>query len=127
MSFLKKYNNVVDDVERILKTPKFTRSQNKMLNIISLLKEVVDGFSYEESDTTNMPELEGDESAEQPGQGLKISIPDQVLSRLPITLAQSKAGNNSQKLKNKIRQLFYSLHRSKKLTKQLFKSLVDII
>ena len=127
MSFLKKYNNVVDDVERILKTPKFTRSQNKMLNILSLLKEVVDGFSYEESDTTNMPELEGDESAEQPGQGLKISIPDQVLSRLPITLAQSKAGNNSQKLKNKIRQLFYSLHRSKKLTKQLFKSLVDII
>ena len=53
-----------------------------MLNILSLLKEVVDGFSYEESDTTNMPELEGDESAEQPGQGLKISIPDQVLSRL---------------------------------------------
>ena len=98
-----------------------------MLKILSLLKEVVDGFSYEESDTTNMPELEGDESAEQPGQGLKISIPDQVLSRLPITLAQSKAGNNSQKLKNKIRQLFYSLHRSKKLTKQLFKSLVDII
>ena len=127
MSFLKKYNNVVDDVERILKTPRFTRSQNKMLKILSLLKEVVDGFSYEESDTANMPELEGDESAEQPGQGLKILIPDQVLSRLPITLAQSKAGNNSQKLKNKIRQLFYSLHRSKKLTKQLFKSLVDII
>ena len=63
----------------------------------------------------------------QLGQGLKILTPDQMLSRLPITLAQLKAGNNSQKLKNEIRQLLYSLYRSKKLTKQLYKSLVDII
>ena len=63
----------------------------------------------------------------QSGQGLKILTPDQMLSRLPITLAQLKAGNNSQKLKNEIRQLLYSLYRSKKLTKQLYKSLVDII
>ena len=45
----------------------------------------------------------------QQGQGLKILTPDQMLSRLPITLAQLKAGNNSQKLKNEIRQLLYSL------------------
>ena len=50
-----------------------------------------------------------------------------MLSRLPITLAQLKAGNNSQKLKNEIRQLLYSLYCSKKLTKQLYKSLVNII
>ena len=37
-----------------------------------------------------------------------------MLSRLPITLAQLKAGNNSQKLINEIRQLLYSLYRSKK-------------
>ena len=49
-----------------------------------------------------------------------------MLSRLPITLAQLKAGNNSEKLKNEIRQLLYSLYRSKKLTKQLSKSLLDI-
>ena len=47
----------------------------------------------------------------QLGLGIKILIPNQMLSRLPITLAQLKAGNNSEKLKNKIRQLFYSLHR----------------
>ena len=64
---------------------------------------------------------------EQKGQGLKILTPNQMLSRLPITLAQLKAGNNSEKLKNKIRQLLYSLYRSKKLTKQLYKSLIDII
>ena len=61
------------------------------------------------------------------GKGLKISMPNQMLSRLPITLAQLKEGNNSEKLENKIRQLLYSLYRSKRLTKQLYKSLIDII
>ena len=56
----------------------------------------------------------------QSEQGLKILTPSQMLTRLPITLAQLKAGNNSEKLKNEIRQLLYSLYRSKKLTKQLF-------
>ena len=50
-----------------------------------------------------------------------------MLSRLPITLAQLKTGNNSEKLKNEIRQILYSLYRSKKLTKKPFKSLIDII
>ena len=63
----------------------------------------------------------------QIGKGLKILTPNQMLSRLPITLAQLNAGNNSEKLKNEIRQLLYSLYRSKKLTKQLYKSLIDII
>ena len=58
---------------------------------------------------------------------LKISTPKQMLSRLLITLAQLKVGNNSEKLKDEIRQLFYSFYRSKKLTKQLYKSLIDII
>ena len=57
---------------------------------------------------------------------LKILTPNQMLSRLSVFLAQLKAGNNSEKL-NEIRQLLYSLYRSKKLTKQLYKSLVDII
>ena len=52
------------------------------------------------------------------GSGLKILTPNQMLSRLPISLAQLKAGNNSEKLKNEIRQLLYSLYGSKKLTKQ---------
>ena len=63
----------------------------------------------------------------QLGQGLKILTPNQILSRLPITLAQLKAGNTSQKFKKEIRQLLYSLYRSKKLTKNVYKSVVDII
>ena len=50
-----------------------------------------------------------------------------MLIGLPISLAQLKVGNNSEKLKNEIRQSLYSLYRSKKLTKQLYKSLIDII
>ena len=40
---------------------------------------------------------------DQEGQGLKILTPDQMFSRLPITLTQLKAGNNSEKIKNEIR------------------------
>ena len=63
----------------------------------------------------------------QLGQGLKNLTPNQMLSILPITLAHLKAGNNSEKLKNEIRQLLYSFYTSKKLPKQLYKSLIDII
>ena len=50
-----------------------------------------------------------------------------MLSRLPISLAQLKAGNNSEKLKNEIRQLLYSLYRSKKLTKNVDNNLINAI
>ena len=66
------------------------------------------------------------ESRKQQGLGLKILAPNQMLSRLPITLAQLKAGNNSKKRKNEIWQLC-PLYRSQKLTKQPYKSLIDII
>ena len=64
---------------------------------------------------------------DQSGQGLKITTPNQILSKLPISLAQLKAGKNSGKLKNEIRQILCSFYRSKKLTKQLYKVLIDII
>ena len=63
----------------------------------------------------------------QEGEGLKILTPNQMLDRLRISLAQLKAGNNSEKRKNEIRQLLYSLYSSQKLTKQMYKSLIDII
>ena len=78
-----------------------------------------------------MSHLETEESAEQRRnqreQVLKILTPQQMLSRLPISLAQPKAGNNSQKLKKEIRQLPYSLYRSKKLSKTIYKHLMDTI
>ena len=75
-----------------------------------------------------MPELETEESAEQrkqQGQGVEILTPNHLITSLPILLAQLKAGNNSQKLKNEIRQLLYSLYRSKKLSKTFYKHLMN--
>ena len=76
-----------------------------MVRILSLLKEIIKPDyikTDEQPDTTNMPELESEESAQQrrnkKRKGLKILTPSQMLSRLPITLAQLKAGNNSGKL-----------------------------
>ena len=62
----------------------------------------------------------------QKGQGLKMLTSSQMLSRLPISLAQLKAVNNSEKPKNEIGQILYSLCRSKKLAKNIYKNLVDI-
>ena len=50
-----------------------------------------------------------------------------MLSRLPISLTQLKAGNNSEKLKNEIRQLLCSLYHSKKLTKTIYDNLTNTI
>ena len=63
----------------------------------------------------------------QKGKGLKILTPSQMISRLPITLAELKAGNNSEKIKNEIRQLLYSLYRSKNMTKQVYNNLIKYI
>ena len=77
----------------------------------------------EQPDIIDLPDLESEELHEQrrkqKGQGLKILTPDQMLSRLPISLSQLKAGNDSKKLKNEIRQLLYLLYRSKKLSKTI--------
>ena len=62
---------------------------------------------------------------EQKEEGLKILTSNQVFSRLPIILAQVKTRNNSEKLKSKIRQLLYSLYRSKRLTKNVCKNLIN--
>ena len=103
-----------------------------MIETLILLNEILKPKkSDEEPNTTDMTELESEESAakrrNQPGQGLKILTPDQMLSRLPITLAQLKAGNNSEKLINEIRQLLHLLHCSKKLTKKIYSHLISTI
>ena len=78
-----------------------------------------------------MPELEEEESAtegrNQHWKELKILTPDQMLSRLPITLAQLKAGNKLQKLINEIGQLLYSLYRLTKLTKTIYNHLISTL
>ena len=63
----------------------------------------------------------------QEGKRLKILTPNQMLKRLPIALAQVKAGNNSESLLNEIRQIVYSLYRSKEITKKVYNNIINSI
>ena len=61
----------------------------------------------EQSDAADMFDLESEKYTDQEKKGLKILTPSEMLSKLSITLAQLKAGNNYKKLQNEIRQLFF--------------------
>ena len=57
---------------------------------------------------------------------LKILTPKQLLQRLPITLAQVKADNNSESLLNEIRRIVYSLYQSKEITKKVYDNIISL-
>ena len=61
------------------------------------------------------------------GKGLKTLTPKKMLQRLPIALAQVKAGNNSESLLNEIRQIVYSLYQSKQITKKVYNNIIKSI
>ena len=84
-------------------------NQKEMRRYVKGLKDIVD------SDTNKK------------GEGLKMLTNQQMLSRLPILLAQIQVGNNSIKLKNEMRQILYSLYRSKALTKTVYNKLIKSI
>ena len=74
--FQKEYNNIVDDVEIILQKSMFTRSQNRMVEVLSLLGEITklkDKKIDEQPDTTDMPELESEEPAGQKSSELVVN------------------------------------------------------
>ena len=124
----------------MLKAVYTKNDKNKNNRLVTMIKSKLDDLKNEIEDMDNeekeiedpdkirdiVERILGFNDLNQKGQGLKILTPDQILSRLPITLAQLKAGNNSE-LKNEIRELFYSLCRSKKLTKTLYNNLINNI
>ena len=112
-----------------LKTDIRNMSENEVKNKgLDLLKTIVDKI-LDVNKLLDMPNLESAEQRrrDQQGQGLKILTPEQMIIRLPVLLAQLKAGSNSEKLKNEIRQIVYSLHRSKNLSKTIYNNLVNAI
>ena len=80
----------------------------KPYNIVKVVKKTLDFSKHSQEE-----------------KGLKILTLNQMLSRLSIALVQLQAGNNSNKIKNEIRQL--SLYHSKNMTEQIYKSLIGII
>ena len=71
--------------------------------------------------------LEEKRLAKQIGTRLIILTPNQMLKRLPIALAQIKAGNNSEILLNEIKQISSSLYRSKEITKKVYNNIIKSI
>ena len=105
------FNSGLKDLEKEIKEMfKEEIETEKPYNIVKVVKKILE-FNKDS----------------QKGEGIKILTPNQMLSRLPIALAQLQAGNNSNKLKNEIRQLLYSLYCSKNMTEQIYKSLIGII
>ena len=83
--------------------------------VINAFKSRIFQISKEEQEGTGVNEM------------LKILTPNQMLKRLPIALAQVKAGNNSESLLNEIRQIVYSLYRSKEITKKVYNNIINSI
>ena len=113
--FLQIYNFFFNDFDNFSKAMNKKQpgakghNQKELLNYGNELKEIV-GKSFNPS-----------------GSGLKIITSQQMFTRLPILLAQIKAGNNSREFKNEIRQLLYSLYRSEKISKTVYKNLFATI
>ena len=126
------------DMLMYLNKTKDKTKNNELVNVINSglkdLKEEIKKISEAEIEIEDpesivkiVEEILNFNKQNQQGQGLKILTPNQMISRLPITLAQLKAGSNSEKLKNEIRQLLYSLYRSKNMTKQVCNNLMNYI
>ena len=71
--------------------------------------------------------LEAKRPAKQEETGLKILTPKQMPQRLPVALAQIKAGTNSKSLLNEIRKIVYSLYKSKKITKKVYNNIIKSV
>ena len=121
--------------ERIAERVK-TRKQNTQKTFtpsspskIDYSKATVDYLKYMEEQEKGQKRFSDDYDSNgwSSGFGLKILTNKQMLNRLPILLAQIQAGNNSIKLRNEIRQILYSLFRSKVLTKTVYNNLIKSI
>ena len=91
-------------------------NQKKMRKYARDLKDIVDLYN-----------LKSDSDTSKKGEGLKILTNKQIVNHKPILLAQIEAGNNSIKLKNEVRQILYSLYRSKVLTKTVYNNLIKSV
>ena len=90
----------------------FLQTKKKMRRYARDLKDIADLYNIKSGSDTS-----------KKGDGLKILTNKQILNRLPVLLAQIQAGDNSKSLKNEVRQILYSLYRSKVFTKTVYNNL----
>ena len=103
---LKNKKKIINNLER------FYVSRQEVINFFRDYTEMLPDANYRAKQN------------ETKGIGLKILTPKQMLQRLPIALAQVKAGKNSENLLNEIRQIIYSLYQLKEITKKVYNNLI---
>ena len=103
------------------KSPEQKKTINNIKSLYNSREEVARMFNdYAKNMSKNIYES-------KQGTGLRIVTPKQKLQRLPIALAQIKAGNNSESLLNEIRQIVFSLYHSKEITKKVYNNIIKSI
>ena len=112
--------NVLEYLNVIRKGNKNAEQRKTLANINMLYNARSDAIKFIEDYGSMILEAKKLAGEDRKGVGIKILTPNQILKRLPIALAQVKAGNNSESLLNEIRQIVYSLYRSKEITKKVY-------
>ena len=84
-------------------------------------------YARDLKDIADLYNIKSGSDTSKKGEELKILNNQQMLNRLPILLAQIQAGNNSKSLKKEVRQILYSLYRSKVLTKTVYNNLIKSV
>ena len=104
-----KQKETINDLEN------FYNSREELINFFRDYIEILSDANYNSKQN------------ETEWKGLMILTPKQMLQRLPLALAQAKAGNNLESLLNEIRQIFYSLYQSKQMTKNVYNNIIKPI
>ena len=120
--FKEEYNKFTDNFANF----KDYKSE-KNIGSVSKNQKRMERYARDLEDIGDLYNLKSDSDTSKKGEGLKILTNKQMLNRLPILLTQIKSGNNSKSIKNEIRQILYSLYRSKVLTKTVYNNLVKSI
>ena len=121
--------NLMAHIQNFVKNTKPHDPEQKKLksDVLNSVRALVDGreLMYNAFRSGIFHRLE--ESQEGEGVNEMLKILNQMLKRLPIALAQVKAGNNSESLLNEIRQIVCSLYRSKEITKKVYNNIINSI
>ena len=96
----------LNTLKMLVKIASRETEKERINNVMKSVKFVLD---YAASFDDSKQDFSGSDFSDTKVSGLKLLTTNQMFSSLPITLAQLKAGNSSEKLKNEIRQLLYSL------------------
>ena len=120
--FDEKYNKFMDNIVKF----EYYKSEEKP-GSVSMNQKKMRRYARDLKDIADLYNIKSGSDTSKKGEGLKILTNKQMLNRLPILLAQIQAGNNSKSLKNELRQISYSLYRSKVLTKTVHNNLIKFI